>query len=415
MIELDIAFVRSQFPAFKDKNLDGMSFFENAGGSFPAGAVVSRLNRFYMTRKVQPYAAYKASVEGGNEMDEARDRLSKLLNVKVDELHLGPSTSSNTYVLAQAFRTIKSKRDTIIVTNQDHEANSGAWRRLSRDGFQIKEWKVDHKTGQLSLNDLKSLLDDRVLLVAFPHCSNIVGEINPAKEICHMIRAHGALSCVDGVSYVPHGFPDIANFSADIYLFSSYKTYGPHLGIMYISEKLNNLLDNQGHYFNELSPTKRFTPAGPDHAQVASLAGIADYVDAVFDHHFKHKAEPFERAQCVHSLQREHEKKILAPLLEYIKNRTEIDLVGSTNLEKRVPTVSLNLGSSVKDITFGLCKDGLMVDSGDFYAVRLLEALGISINHGVLRLSFVHYTSEQDVEKLIAALDKHIPQHLEEH
>ena len=283
MTELDLNFVRSQFPAFQDENFSGLSFFENAGGSFPANTVVSRLSRFYITRKVQPYATYDASSQGGKEMDEARDRMSKLLNVTGEELHLGPSTSSNTYVLSQAFRTLKCKRNVIVVTNQDHEANSGAWWRLSRDGFEIREWKVNRESGQLSLGDLKSLLDDSVLLVAFPHCSNIVGEINPAKDICRLIQSYGAFSCVDGVSYVPHGFPNFSDLGADIYLFSSYKTYGPHLGVMYLSKRLNNLLENQGHYFNEHIPTKRFTPAGPDHAQIASLAGIADYVDAIFN------------------------------------------------------------------------------------------------------------------------------------
>ena len=104
------------------------------------------------------------------------------------------------------------------------------------------------------------------------------------------MHSAGAYVCVDGVSYAPHGLPNINEIGAAIYLFSSYKTYGPHQGIMVIKEALAELLPNQGHYFNAGSPTKRFTPAGPDHAQIAACAGMADYFDLLHDHHFE--AEP---------------------------------------------------------------------------------------------------------------------------
>ena len=109
----------------------------------------------------------------------------------------------------------------------------------------------------------------------------------PCGKINAMIRTAGAYSCVDGVSYAPHGFPNVDALGADIYLFSAYKTYGPHQGIMVIRRELGMSLPNQGHYFNADSLYKRFTPAGPDHAQVAACAGMADYVDEVHAHHFQ--------------------------------------------------------------------------------------------------------------------------------
>jgi selenocysteine lyase/cysteine desulfurase len=408
MTELDIKFVRSQFPAFSTPELKDKSFFENAGGSFATGSVISRLNRFYTSRKVQPYAPYEASSLGGQEMDEARTRLSKLLNIPDKTLHFGPSTSQNTYVLSQAFRKVDIGRNVIVVTNQDHEANSGSWRRLELEGFIVREWKVDTKTGSLHKNDLINLMDDKVLLVTFPHCSNIVGEINPVQEICSLVSEYGAYTCVDGVSYAPHGFSDIKSLGADIYMFSSYKTYGPHLGLMYISSDLNVVLTNQGHYFNERSATKRFTPAGPDHAQIAASAGIVDYIDLLYEHHFDNLSDYKKVAFQVHEMQRKHEVKLLEPLLGYLKTKSNLRVLGSVNVEKRVPTVAIDLGSRGKSIATKLAEDGIMADCGDFYAVRLLEALGVNIDHGVLRLSFVHYTSEQDIEKLISSLDAYL-------
>ncbi|MDP5345883.1 MAG: aminotransferase class V-fold PLP-dependent enzyme, partial [Paracoccaceae bacterium] len=148
MPQLDSAFVRAQFPAFQVPSLQGQAFFENAGGSYPCGQVVARLTRFYTERKVQPYAPYAASELGGAEMDEARSRLSALMGVAGDELSFGPSTSANTYVLAQAFRTWMKPGQAIIVTNQDHEANSGVWRRLADDGIEVREWQIDPDTGR---------------------------------------------------------------------------------------------------------------------------------------------------------------------------------------------------------------------------------------------------------------------------
>ncbi len=408
MNDLDIGFVRSKFPAFSTLEFEGKSFFDNAGGSFAVGSVISRLNRFYVTRKVQPYAHYEASSLGGVEMDEARSELSALLNVSPDTLHFGPSTSQNTYVLSQAFSSHKSTRKVIVVTNQDHEANSGSWRKLEKAGFTIREWQVNNITGSLDIDDLSKILDDEVLLVAFPHCSNIVGEVNPVKKICKLIKGVGAYACVDGVSYAPHGFSDITDLGPDIYLFSAYKTYGTHLGIMYLSDELNKNLENQGHYFNKSVSVKRFTPAGPDHAQIASSAGIADYIKSLHAHHFGDEADSKKVASQVHDLQREHESKLLYPLLKYLDNRDDLRVLGPTSVKGRVPTVAIDLKARGRHLAISLNKDGILADCGDFYAVRLLEALGVDVKHGVLRLSFVHYTSEQDIDKLISSLDKNL-------
>ena len=171
---LDIDFIRSQFPAFSEASLEGQAFFENAGGSYACGQVIDRLTRYYRETKVQPYWAFDASARAGAQMDEAYARIAGLMNVTADEVNFGPSTSQNTYVLANAFRPLWNDGDEIIVTNQDHEANTGAWRRLADRGIVVREWKVDPDTGQLDLADLDALLNDKTKLVTFrallKHC-----------------------------------------------------------------------------------------------------------------------------------------------------------------------------------------------------------------------------------------------------
>ncbi|MDZ7829964.1 MAG: aminotransferase class V-fold PLP-dependent enzyme [Halofilum sp. (in: g-proteobacteria)] len=406
MTRLDIDFVRAQFPAFSEPDLQGQALFENAGGSYVCAPVIERLHHYYRAHKVQPYGPYPASRAAGAEMDGARERLAALLNVGTDELHFGPSTSQNTYVLAQAFAGVLGEGDAIVVTEQDHEANSGVWRRLAERGIELREWRVDPDTGALDPEALAGLLDEKVALVCFPHCSNIVGEQNPVAEICRMAHGVDAVTCVDGVSYAPHGFPDVDALGADIYLFSSYKTYGPHQGIMTMRGALNERLPNQGHYFNAGFPTKRFTPAGPDHAQIAASAGIADYVDAVYAHHHRGgQAAAPERAQAVHALQSDQEQRLLEPMLEYLRARRDIRLIGPDVAQDRVPTIALHLDRPGLELASALAGHGIMAGGGHFYATRLLEALGIDPDHGVLRLSFVHYTHPDEVERAISALD----------
>lgn len=404
-MKLDIEFVRNQFPAFAEPVLQGQAFFENAGGSYTCGAVIDRLMRFYTQRKVQPYAPYAASTLGGAEMDEARSRMSAILGVTPDELSFGPSTTQNTYVLAQAFGQMLEPGEAIVVTNQDHEANTGPWRRLAERGIEVREWCIDPETGHLDPADLEDLLDEKVRLVCFPHCSNVVGEINPVTEITALAHAAGAFVCVDGVSYAPHGFVDVGELGPDIYLFSAYKTYGPHQGLMVIRRALGELLPNQGHFFNGDTLYKRFTPAGPDHAQVAACAGMADYVDALYAHHAGTQSGGAARGAAVHDLMRDHESMLLQQLLDAVKSRNSVRLIGPDTAQGRAPTVALALSRAGFDVARDLADKGVMAGGGNFYAARALEGMGVDADKGVLRLSFTHYTSQAEMDQLLNALD----------
>ncbi len=408
-LRLDLGFVRQQFPAFHEPSLAGQAFFENAGGSYACQQVIDRLSDFYIKNKVQPHHLYAVSQRAGEAMDSSYPAFARYLNVAADEVYFGPSTTQNTHVLAQAFRDALQEGDEVIVTNQDHEANSGAWRRLAAEGVTVKEWRVDPETGRLHLEDLRALLGERTELVAFPHCSNIVGEINPVREITDLVHAAGGVAVVDGVSYAGHGFPDIDALGADVYLFSTYKTYGPHQGVMVVRSEVAQRLGNQGHYFNAGVRAKRLTPAGPDHAQIAAAQGVSEYFDAVHAHHYGSDSDvdARTRAKNVHDLFRKAERERLEPLLAYLNAQPKVRIIGPTTSENRAPTVSLLVqGLESPSLVRALAERGIMCAHGHFYAARLLEALGVDLRTGVLRLSFVHYTSGEEIEQLIGALEQ---------
>jgi cysteine desulfurase family protein (TIGR01976 family) len=404
MQRLDLAFVRAQFPAFAEPALSRFAHFENAGGSYACRHVIDTLTEYYRRTKVQPYYAFDPSATAGAQMDRARQRLAEWLGIETDELHLGPSTSQNTYVLAQAFRRYLRPGDEIVVTNQDHEANIGAWNRLVDDGIVVRTWQVDAR-GELRPDALAAQLGPRTRLVAFTHCSNIVGTVHPVGELTDLVHRAGAIAVVDGVSYCPHGLPRVCDLGADIYLFSLYKVYGPHVGAMYVRRDLAKALPSQAHFFKADALPGRFTPAGPDHAQVAAVNGVIDYFEAVAAHHGHGGMPVATRAEAVQRLFHAAEADLLPSLLDFLGSHPRVRLIGSACTPDRAPTVAFSvIGMPSADVARALARIEIGLGHGNFYAYRLLRALGYDPGDGVVRASFVHYTSREEVDRLVAAL-----------
>jgi selenocysteine lyase/cysteine desulfurase len=298
--------------------------------------------------------------------------------------------------------------DEIIVTNQDHEANVGAWRRLEAEGLVIREWQIDPETAELDSAGLDKLLNEKTRMVAFTQCSNIVGSMHPVREWTDKIHAVGAMAIVDGVSYAGHGLPDVDALGADIYLFSLYKVYGPHLGVMVMRRAINEQLPNQGHFFNADHPTARFTPAGPDHAQIASVNGVIDYFEAVYSHHWgDDEVTQVRKTSRVRALFQHTERRNLQPLLDFLSQRQGVRLIGRVTTKNRAPTVSFTVkGRDPAGIAAALASQKIGIGKGNFYAYRIMEALGIPPEKGMVRLSFVHYTKKEELDRLLEALDR---------
>ena len=285
-LNLDTKYVREQFPAFSDPLSSKWTFLENAGGSYVPKNVITHLNKFMTSTKVQPYAEFETSNIAGQNMDKATELFAQMINAKKDEIIIGASTTMNMYVLSNAIKNLLKPGDEIIVTNQDHEANIGAWRKLGESGFTIKEWKINTKDAELHMKDLKALISNKTKLVAVTHCSNIVGSINNLKEISKIVHEADALIVGDGVSYAPHGFPDVKDLDVDFYTFSLYKTYGPHLGLLYGKKNILDKLPNQNHEFLAGDVPYTLNPGGPNHEELACLIGIYEYFNNLYFHHF---------------------------------------------------------------------------------------------------------------------------------
>jgi cysteine desulfurase family protein (TIGR01976 family) len=411
---LDLAFIRAQFPAFAHPETGQWVMSENAGGSYAAKPVIDQLHHFMTATKVQPYWPFAPSAEGGRAMDRSKDLWTRALNAEPEEVMFGPSTSMNTYVLAQALRAELAVGDEVIVTNQDHEANVGAWRRLAdgNSGIVVRELSVDRETGRLDMGKLKSLLNSRTKLVFLTHCSNVVGEIHDIAAIAKEVHAAGARLGVDGVSCAPHLLPDVKALGADFYYFSLYKVYGPHQGLLYVKREHLERIKNQGHFFNEPLLGKRLTPAGPQHGEIASSGGIIDYLEAVYAHHLPKGEAPAAtlsaRVQAV--CERFHAQECLqANRILTLLREKGARVLGPQTAEphRRAATIAFRpRRGKPADVVDKLVAAKIACGSGHFYAYRVIEALGIPLDEGVVRLSLVHYNDESDVTRILEALDR---------
>ena len=410
-MQLDLAFVRSQYPVFSHPDTARWAMFENAGGSYVPHQVIDRLNHFFSYTKVQPYGPFASSVAAGDAMDDGYTCMAALLNADPDDITLGPSTSMNFYVLAQAVKPLIEPGDEVIVTNQDHEANVGCWRRLAASGAVIKEWRIDPQTGELAIEDLQRLVSDRTRLVCFTLCSNIVGTMNDVGAICDIAHAQGALAIGDGVSFAPHQVLDAPASGLDLYLFSTYKTFGTHVGVMWGRSSILDALEPQGHYFNRDLPHYRFNPAGPLHAEIAALAGIGEYIETVDKHHFNDQTTDFHtKATRVFRLFAEHETAQANRVLAAINGLPGARIIGQKHaaVGLRAATIAFTLDQKAPSaVVKTLTGKEIAIRNGHFYALRCLEGLGIDDPaEGIVRISLVHYNSVEDVDRLVAALEE---------
>jgi cysteine desulfurase family protein (TIGR01976 family) len=404
---LDIDFVRAQFPPLKD----GWVFLENAGGSYVPRQVIDRTVEYMSDSQVQPNWEFAASIRGTERIKRGLQAMADFINAEVDEIFLGPSTTMNVFMMAQALAPAFKPGDEIIVTEQDHEANVGAWRRLAALGIVVKEWAVDRQTGALVPGGLEKLLSERTRLVAMTHCSNVCSIVHDLPAIVKQVHAAGALAFIDGTAYAPHFAIDVKALDVDFYTFSLYKVCGPHQSVLYGKRALLEQAAAQNHFFigNE-SITYKFLPGGPNHEHAAATVGTADYFDALYRAHFQQPENAFHtRVARVYDLIGSHEAKLAARVETFLQDRKDVRILGRvpTRDGRLAPVIGFWLpGRASAEIASKLHQHRIAIGNGDFWARRCITALGLKPEDGVVRVGIAHYNSDEDIDRLIKALDE---------
>jgi cysteine desulfurase family protein (TIGR01976 family) len=404
---LDIAYVRKQFPGLADDYV----FMDNAGGSLVLQGVAERVADYLLNSSVQLGASYPPSVAAGERVMQARRSVMQLINAAhPDEVIMGGSTTHLLQILCRAIAPSIAPGDEIIVTNCDHEANIGPWVRLCEDrGATLRVWQVDPDSLELELDDLQALLGDKTRYVAVTHASNILGSINPVAEIARRVHAVGAQLCVDAVAYAPHRLVDVQASGADFYVYSFYKTFGPHFAVLWGRRDLLLEFPSLNHFFigQDVVPYK-LQPGNVNYELSFGCIGISDYLLDIGDRLGVQGSER-ERMQAAFDAFEIQEDVLAERLLGFLRQRPGVRVIGKTGVQARVPTISLVVeGVRSEAVVLKVDEQRIGIRFGDFYARRLIEALGLAPLGGVVRVSLAHYNTLEEIDRLITALDQAI-------
>lgn len=400
---MDINFVRAQFPALNS----GYIFMDNAGGSQILGTSVDYIKDYLINSNVQLGASYRISAIAGERLSGVTREIAGLLNTAdPKEVVIGPSSTMLLRILSLCLSDHWIAGDEVIITNTDHEANVSCWTDLEKRGIVIKTWKVNPQTFELESRDLKDLLSSRTKLVAVTHCSNVLGTINPIKEYAKIVHDAGALICVDGVAYAPHRRVDVQDLEVDFYTFSWYKVFGPHLAVMYGRLDLLTQMPGINHYFFKPEDVPyKFQPGNYNFELTYGLKAFPEYLKALYDHHHENNnSGAEEKFNGSFNLIAAYEEKLANKLLAYLSTVDGLQIIGESrgDADKRVPTISfVHQKMQSPEIVAQMDKNEIGIRFGDFYAKKLIAALGLEQYGGVVRVSLAHYNSEAEVDKLI--------------
>ncbi|MEM8994156.1 MAG: cysteine desulfurase-like protein [Acidobacteriota bacterium] len=414
----DSAFVRRHFPGLDA----GWTLFDNAGGSVPLRGVIDRIGEHLTHYSVQLGASYELSVRAAERVEAGRRAMAKLVGAEPSEIVMGASTTASMNGLARALEPrirAGARADggaEIIVTDLDHDTNIAPWERLAeRTGATLKVWRLRPESMTLDVRDLEALLTERTRLLAMTHCSNLAGEILDVARAASVAKAAGALVAVDGVAYAPHRRIDVRALGCDFYGFSTYKTYGPHLGVLWGRAELLESLPGQNHPFVTALPSK-LEPGGTNYELMSALPAVPDYL---LDLEARHAVDPSpadpdasdesRRLDRAFELIAAHEEQLAARLLDFLRGHPKVTVRGPATADRtrRVPTISFTVdGTRSADVPPRLDREKLAVRWGHFYAPRAVRALGLSDDDGVIRVSMVHYNTLDEVDRLVDALDR---------
>jgi cysteine desulfurase family protein (TIGR01976 family) len=406
---LDLDAIRAEFPALVTSSASALSpersgeapwvLFDNAGGSQTLARVADRVRAYLISPQVQLGASYEASRSSSARVASASVETARFIGAADPrEVVLGPSTTQLLHNLSRAMQATLRPGDEIIVTDADHEANIGPWRRLETRGVVLREWAIDRDTLRLELSQLEPLLTPRTRLVCFTHASNLLGTIHDVAAITRFVRAHApnARVLVDGVAYAPHRKVEVLSWDVDYYVFSFYKVYGPHFAVLYGKRAALEELSCVHHDFIAKDDVPyKLQPGNVCFELAHAVGGIYEYFDALGRDAWSDIAA--------------HEEELAERLLAFLRDAPGVSIHGEREKSRarRVPTISFTAaGRRSEDIVRGVDAHRVGIRFGDFYARRLVDLLGVRELGGVVRASMVHYNTIAEVDRLIAALAK---------
>jgi len=436
---LDITYVRSQFPSLAQTvNGHPAAFLDGPGGTQVPQRVIDAIADYLRRDNANTGGAYATSRRTDAMIAEARSAMADFLRCGADEVAFGPNMTTLTFAISRAIGRELKPGDEIVVTRLDHDANVSPWLAMAEDlqkedrGVTVRWAEIHDNDCTLDMADLAAKINPKTKLVAAGYASNAVGTINPVKEIVRLAHAVGALAYIDAVHYGPHGLIDVAALGCDFLACSTYKFFGPHMGVLF----------GKREHLQRLRPYKvrPNTNAIPNcwewgtlnHECIAGIEACVEYFADLGRHTLESsgdgqlvlescgdgrlgrpssEARPVTRRAAIEAAYQaihEHERALLEKMIAGLLKIPRLKIYGITDparFPERCATLAVRIdGHTPLELATKLGERGFFTWDGNYYALNLTEHLDVEKSGGFLRIGLVHYNTIDEVDRLLAAL-----------
>jgi cysteine desulfurase family protein (TIGR01976 family) len=415
---LDLAAIRAAFPSLAvEVNGHPAVYFDNPGGTQVPQTCIDAITQYLSSANANTGGAFLTSQRTDAVLAEAHTAMADFLNAADPrEIVFGANMTTLTFAVSRAIgRTLKAG-DEIVVTALDHDGNIAPWLALQEEGdVVVRMANFDPATCTLDMDDLRSKINAKTKLVAVGYASNAVGTINDVATVIGWAREVGAYSFVDAVQFAPHGPIDVQALGCDFLVCSAYKFFGPHLGALYGRLPLLESIAAYKVRPAQDTPPYKWETGTLNHECLAGLVATLEYLASIGHERYENYAWRFTGMEgrrldlhCAMAAIQNYERLLSDRLLSGLTTIPGIRIYGLTTEEdifRRVPTVAITLeGWTPRALAEKLAERGVFCWDGNYYALTLMERLGLEEHGGALRIGMAHYNTAEEVDRLLAAL-----------
>jgi cysteine desulfurase family protein (TIGR01976 family) len=413
-VNYNINEIRTHFPSLQS----GAVFFDNPGGTQVCQEVIDAVSNYYKTANANTHGAFATSQRSDAIIAQARDAFSDFLNAhSSNEIIFGPNMTTLTFNISRALGRHLNTGDEIIVTHLDHDANISPWLALEERGAIVRRVDIHPDDCTLDMAGFEKHLSTNTKIVAVGGASNAVGTLNDLKTIIGLAHRAGAIVFVDAVHLAPHAPIDVQDLDCDLLACSVYKFYGPHLGVLYGKSDLLEQLRAYKVRPADNQPPDKFETGTQNHEGIAGALAAVNYLAALGDQYGASFASQFKsfsgRRLCLKTAMlaiKAYEKDLFVRLMTGLRKISDITIYGITDFARfdyRTPTVAFTLnGKTPRGVAEYLGRDGsrIYVWDGNYYALALMERLGLEEHGGAVRVGLAHYNTAEEVERFLSAM-----------
>ncbi len=401
----NMEWVRSQFPSLsRQVNGHPAAYLDGPGGTQVPHRVIDAISGYLSHSNANTCGAYATSRETDQVIAGARSAMADFLSCNAYEVVFGANMTSLTFAISRAIGRELRAGDEILLTHLDHDANISPWRALEERGVKIQFVDIREEDCTLDMDDFARKISSRTKVVAAGYASNAVGTINDVKTIVRLAHQAGALAYIDAVHYAPHGPIDVRELDCDFLACSTYKFFGPHMGVLYGKREHLTRLQPYKVRANTNAIPQRWERGTLNHECIAGITACVEYLSELG----KPAGEVPDRRFAIQAAYRAiqvHERGLAQRMLAGLKEIPKLRLYGISDpalVESRCPTFAVRIeGQTPLELAAKLGEQGIFTWDGNYYAINLTERLGVEQSGGFLRIGFVHYNTEEEVDRVL--------------